>query len=190
MHTINGCTAIGGFMWDAPSCHLQRFECCARSIVLALPRAPSVPRCPCRGRPVLLLLLGLSYARRFGASTHRGACADCMSAQPQSFIMHQAAALGRTAVVSALIAQGAPVDAADEHGTTPRHRAVTRGHIAAVAALIAGGARVDAADHYGRTALHMAIAIWLQQEGKQQQCQHSLQGVPQWMLPKVMAALR
>ncbi|KAJ8613487.1 hypothetical protein CTAYLR_002150 [Chrysophaeum taylorii] len=70
--------------------------------------------------------------------------------------LHMASSGG---VVDVLARAGAPIDARDEHGSTPLHCATARGRVDAARALIAAGADVKAADFVeAQTALHRLAA--------------------------------
>ena len=71
--------------------------------------------------------------------------------------LHQAARNGHAAVVAALIAAGAEVNAADTAGFTPLHQAALNGHVVIVLTLIAEKADVNMDDdNFGFTSLHQA----------------------------------
>ena len=73
--------------------------------------------------------------------------------------LHGAAYSGGPAVIAALVAAGAEVDAKDRRGQTPLHRAIEVKKPANVAALIEAGADVHALIQDGDTPLHM-VAKW------------------------------
>ena len=64
--------------------------------------------------------------------------------------LHDAALLGQTGAIAALIAKGADHNAQDETGNTPLHIAAHHGQTEAIAALIAKGADHNARDERGR----------------------------------------
>jgi len=68
----------------------------------------------------------------------------------------EAASMGDTEKVHALLAKGADVNARDNDGSTALMAAVTYGHIDIVHALLAKGADVNAKDNAGDTALMAA----------------------------------
>jgi cytohesin len=57
--------------------------------------------------------------------------------------LHEAARMGHTEVVKALISAGADIHALDENGKTPLHEAARMGHIETVQLLIAVGADIN-----------------------------------------------
>lgn len=61
----------------------------------------------------------------------------------QPSALHEAARLGRTNMVRALIDAGADVNAADAKLQTPLHEAAREGHLTCVRALLEAGASVD-----------------------------------------------
>ena len=67
-----------------------------------------------------------------------------------------AAFRGDAAVMSALIGDGADVNARDSAGFAPLHRACVSGAVDAARALLDSGASVECADAFGDTALHLA----------------------------------
>jgi len=79
---------------------------------------------------------------------------DAAASTTDQMELHQAAGMGDTARVLALVAAGADVNAADHDGCTPLGRAVSRGATAAVLALLEAGSNVEATDRFGQTALH------------------------------------
>ncbi|MBL0028777.1 MAG: ankyrin repeat domain-containing protein [Rhodanobacteraceae bacterium] len=66
--------------------------------------------------------------------------------------LHYAAYQGRVDIVLALIAAGAPINAAGETGYTPLHYAIERGRSEVVLALMASGADPSLCDATGRSA--------------------------------------
>ena len=72
--------------------------------------------------------------------------------------LHTAAANDHGDCVRLLVALGADVGVADEHGNTALHIAATVTALAAVRALLAGGARARAANHRGATPRDAAVA--------------------------------
>lgn len=63
---------------------------------------------------------------------------------------------GHPEIAMALIAEGANIDARDEHNNTALHLAARYGHTDAVNKLIAEGADIHATNEDGNTALHLA----------------------------------
>ncbi|OYX34305.1 MAG: hypothetical protein B7Y99_05885 [Caulobacterales bacterium 32-69-10] len=86
------------------------------------------------------------------------AAAGPTSAATRAARLRAAAAGGRTAELSALLAQGAPVDASEEDGQTALMAAVQANQPAAVALLLRRGADPDLKDRAGRSARDMAAA--------------------------------
>ena len=71
--------------------------------------------------------------------------------------LHIAAAYGRTAAITQLVAEGATVDATNCLGVTPLHTACLRGRTSAMIELVRLGADVTlVSDHLGFSALHFA----------------------------------
>jgi cytohesin len=75
--------------------------------------------------------------------------------------LHQAAARGKAADVSRLLAAGADPNAVNDRGQAPLHLAATRNEDGPpiVAALVQAGARVNAADSRGATPLIVALMV-------------------------------
>lgn len=73
--------------------------------------------------------------------------------------LHCAARGGQAEVIDYLVAQGAKVEARDEHDRTPLHWAADDGEAMAVKRLIAHGADVNARDDDGNTPLHRAAHV-------------------------------
>lgn len=73
--------------------------------------------------------------------------------------LRAAAAGGRTAEVSALLARGTPVDAQDSDGETALMKAVAANQPAAAALLLRHGADLDLRDHAGASARDRAAKI-------------------------------
>jgi ankyrin repeat protein len=71
--------------------------------------------------------------------------------------LHKAVASANPAVLAALIAGSASVNAADYYGRTPLHDAAAKGDTAAMTALLAAVASVNAEDNLGNTPLHVAM---------------------------------
>eukprot|EP00808_Paulinella_micropora_P030475 g68739.t1 len=71
--------------------------------------------------------------------------------------LHFAAANGHTAVVQALLATGAELNAVDKMGWTALHFAGANGHTATVHALLAAGADVNALENAGHSVFDLAI---------------------------------
>jgi hypothetical protein len=69
-----------------------------------------------------------------------------------------AAAHGQQAILTDLLARGAPTDARDVVGATALHHAAGAGELAAVEALLGAGAEVDVVDDQGLTPLAVAAA--------------------------------
>jgi cytohesin len=65
--------------------------------------------------------------------------------------LHKAAKAGDNQSTAHLLAEGARVDAKEEHWQTPLHLAATEGHKAVVELLLAKGADVHAKDAIGHT---------------------------------------
>jgi hypothetical protein len=74
--------------------------------------------------------------------------------------LHYAAAAGKVAVVSVLLAHSASVNAANSDGKTPLHYACLRGDAATVAALLRSDVPfvADSVDRDGNTVVHSAVA--------------------------------
>ena len=73
--------------------------------------------------------------------------------------LHAAAAAGRLAEVSALLAQGTPVDAPDSDGETALMKAIQAHNSAAAALLRRHGASLDRTNRAGVSARDMAASI-------------------------------
>jgi ankyrin repeat protein len=73
--------------------------------------------------------------------------------------LREAAAGGRSAEMTAVLALGVPVDAADEDGETALMKAVQADQPAAAALLRRHGASLDRKNHAGASARDMAAAI-------------------------------
>ncbi len=71
-------------------------------------------------------------------------------------LLHEAAILGRSSRVPALLALGNPVAETNADDQTALHLAAALDHAETAAVLLAHGARPSAADRFGRTPLHMA----------------------------------
>jgi len=90
--------------------------------------------------------------------------AGCPAARPSSPAtsdplltpLHRAAQAGDLQQVTALLDQGAPVDARDQYAWTPLHRAAIAGQTAVVQLLLQRGADVAARGRYDMTPLHWA----------------------------------
>ena len=67
--------------------------------------------------------------------------------------LHEAAKVGHTDIIAALIERRARIEQSDKMGNTPLIWAADRGHPEAVRKLIAAGAIIEAADRQGSTAL-------------------------------------
>jgi type IV secretory pathway VirB10-like protein len=76
----------------------------------------------------------------------------------QASRLRAAAAAGRTMTVDALLAQGAPIDAADPDGNTALMDAIKADHTAAAASLRRHGASLDRRNDAGESARDMATA--------------------------------
>jgi type IV secretory pathway VirB10-like protein len=76
----------------------------------------------------------------------------------QASRLRAAAAAGRTTTVDALLAQGAPIDAADPDGNTALMDAIKADHTAAAASLRRHGASLDRRNDAGESARDMATA--------------------------------
>jgi hypothetical protein len=72
--------------------------------------------------------------------------------------LHAAAAAGQTAVIQALLDEGAPIEAVSVQGRTPLLEACRSAHAPAVDLLIQRGASVAAADGDGRNCVHLLAA--------------------------------
>jgi ankyrin repeat protein len=79
-----------------------------------------------------------------------------MRSVPQPVALQSAAALGDTAQTTALLNQGAALDARDEHGRTPLMLAVMQSRVDVVRLLLNRGADPNIADGAGRTPLQQA----------------------------------
>ena len=67
--------------------------------------------------------------------------------------LHHAARRGNTPRINELLADGADVNARDEHGRTALHLAASHDNHACIACLVADGADIDARDEHGSTPL-------------------------------------
>ena len=83
------------------------------------------------------------------------ACGQNMNA---NISLHEAARLGQTETVIALIDEGADILAKDDDGNTPLHLATSSGQTETVIALIDRGANVNTRDKDGNTPLHIATS--------------------------------
>ena len=77
----------------------------------------------------------------------------------QAARLREAAAAGRSAEVTALLAQGVPVDASDDDGETALMKAIQADNPAAAALLRRRGASLDRKNHAGVSARDMATSI-------------------------------
>jgi hypothetical protein len=92
---------------------------------------------------------------RLAPSQDAGRVARSRSA-PQPAALQSAAASGDTAQTTALLNQGAALDARDDHGRTPLMLAVMQGRLDVVRLLLNRGADPSIADGAGRTPLQQA----------------------------------
>jgi ankyrin repeat protein len=72
--------------------------------------------------------------------------------------LRAAALSGDVARVTALLAQGADIEARNANGNTALHLAAAQGRVAVVSALLKAGARADATGRAGKSSLDFAIA--------------------------------
>ncbi len=80
--------------------------------------------------------------------------------------LHNAAYNGSNYVVKLLIAEGAEIDALDDHEQTPLHCACNYGRPGNVRLLVNKGADINAVDERGRTPLHgVGRRKWFEQMG-------------------------
>ena len=113
----------------------------------ALPVVPAP-----RAAPALANLAAAGASSSAALASRR----DAGEAAPQGAALRVAAQLGDIARLDALLAQGAPLEAADAAGRTPLLLAVMQGRREAVARLLAAGANAQAQDREGVTALRYA----------------------------------
>jgi ankyrin repeat protein len=108
------------------------------------PAAP--PAAPIATAPQIASLAASQNAVRVAGS----------SSAPQPAALRSAAASGDTIQTTALLNQGAALDARDEHGRTPLMLAVMQGRLDVVRLLLDRGADPNIADSAGRTPLQQA----------------------------------
>ena len=102
---------------------------------------------------VVLLLVPYGIWQRLLVSAH------AHGAHAGEFISY-ASATGDLATVKALIDEGVPVNARNEHdGSTALHGAAVEGRIAVIRYLLSKGADVNALNAYGDSPLHEAITM-------------------------------
>lgn len=100
-----------------------------------------------------------SAARAATADSAKAQAAAPASPAVQAARLHAAAAAGRLAELTALLAQGTPVDAPDSEGETALMKSIQARNPAAAALLRRHGANLDRTNRAGVSARDMAASI-------------------------------
>jgi hypothetical protein len=125
-----------------------------------LPPRPAAQSARAAGSPADAQNLGLEEVVVTGSRVEASGRAETPeTAARLARRLRQAAAAGRTGDLTALLARGAEVDAADEDGETALMKAVQAGQATAAEILRSRGASLDRRNHAGQSARDMAVAL-------------------------------
>jgi len=134
----------------------------SETVTAPAPPPPAAPQAPNAGNVQALIITPPPTEAR--AESARAESPTAQAAAPASLAvqtarLHAAAAAGRLAELTSLLAQGTPVDAPDSEGETALMKAVQANRPAAADFLVRHGANLDRANRAGVSARDMAISI-------------------------------